>query len=308
MKKIVLIIVMIITLSNLSYSQWELCNNELSCCHISTIATGINNIIFAGSYDCGIIASTDNGISWTEKNTGLINKNVVNIRIFGDTIWATFTSEIQKDWDHMTFDEFFSIDNGNNWTKKYSCSWCWSFFPIDRTDFRWNRPGFSISTNKGKSWTEINKVLADTLINFIATFTGIYGDSTNLLVDTSLHNKRVTINDEYIFAGTKNRGIYRAKISDLTNVEENKNINSSFMISPNPVYDNISISFTNSDLSNQSISIYNSLGIEIKRITDFELIGKSSINLTTVDFPSGIYYCTLNSGISKITKSFVVIK
>jgi len=80
------------------------------------------------------------------------------------------------------------------------------------------------------------------------------------------------------------------------------------IIFPNPAFDNISISLTNSDLSNPTISIYNSLGVEMKRYDNTELSEKSSINLTTDEFPSGIYYCTLNSGTNKITKSFVVIR
>ena len=61
-------------------------------------------------------------------------------------------------------------------------------------------------------------------------------------------------------------------------------------------------------MMNANISIYNSLGTEIKKFTVNELLGKSSLILTTDDFSSGIYYCTFNSGINKITKSFVVLK
>lgn len=55
------------------------------------------------------------------------------------------------------------------------------------------------------------------------------------------------------------------------------------------------------------IEIFSVNGIEIKNINENELLGKSSINITTDEFSSGIYYWTLSSGINKITKSFVVL-
>jgi uncharacterized protein (TIGR02145 family) len=81
-----------------------------------------------------------------------------------------------------------------------------------------------------------------------------------------------------------------------------------FNISPNPVSENATISFSNPESSNLSISIYNSLGVEVKRVDANILLGRSSIEITTVDLPVGIYYCTLNTGKEKCTKSFMVIK
>jgi hypothetical protein len=63
-----------------------------------------------------------------------------------------------------------------------------------------------------------------------------------------------------------------------------------------------------SKLSNSSISIYNSFGIEIKRYEEKELTGQSSINFSTEEFPVGMNYWTFNTEKEKITKSFVVIR
>jgi hypothetical protein len=76
-----------------------------------------------------------------------------------------------------------------------------------------------------------------------------------------------------------------------------------FFISPNPANDYITINTINLEL-NTKISINNMLGIEILS----KILNNSNINISTQDFPSGIYYCTLNTGINKITKSFVIIK
>jgi hypothetical protein len=81
-----------------------------------------------------------------------------------------------------------------------------------------------------------------------------------------------------------------------------------FSIRPNPASDNILISYANSELSNPSISIINSLGIELKRVGEKDLSGQSSIRFSIEGFPTGIYYCIFNSGSDKITKSFIVVR
>ncbi len=91
-----------------------------------------------------------------------------------------------------------------------------------------------------------------------------------------------------------------------TGVDESIQTNQNLITYPNPASDYIEISI--SDNQNQSILIFNSLGIEIKRIEANELIGKSSICISIDKFPVGIYYCTLTSTENSITKSFVVLR
>ena len=57
-----------------------------------------------------------------------------------------------------------------------------------------------------------------------------------------------------------------------------------------------------------SISIYNSLGLEIKRFGADELVRNSSLNYSTKELASGIYYCIINNGTYNISKSFMVLK
>ena len=98
-------------------------------------------------------------------------------------------------------------------------------------------------------------------------------------------------------------------IIGVTDVSDNTNPTGfELSISPNPASDNISISFSNQNLSNTSIIIYNSFGKEIKRFDEKALQGLSSINFSIDNFPPGIYYCNLNYGLHRITKSFAVIK
>ena len=57
-----------------------------------------------------------------------------------------------------------------------------------------------------------------------------------------------------------------------------------------------------------SISIFNSLGIEVKRIEQTELIGKSKITISTAVLPNGFYHCSFVYQTGRVTKSFVVLR
>ena len=94
----------------------------------------------------------------------------------------------------------------------------------------------------------------------------------------------------------------------FTSVDEKSDEN--ITIKPNPATDYITISYPNSEILKTSISIFNSLGIEMKfkPSESWQRSDGSSISFSTEDFPSGIYYCTMNIGMNRITKSFVVVR
>ena len=77
---------------------------------------------------------------------------------------------------------------------------------------------------------------------------------------------------------------------------------------PNPASNNISISFPNTELSISHISIFNSLGIEVKRFNEEELVGQKIINFSTGFLPSGIYYCSLNNCFYTISERFLIMR
>jgi hypothetical protein len=95
-----------------------------------------------------------------------------------------------------------------------------------------------------------------------------------------------------------------------TSVEDNDagSTAGSVNIYPNPASNTVSVSFSGSDFPNLSITLSNSLGMVVKRFSEQELSGKNSINFSTEEFPVGVYYCTLNSRMNIIKKSFVVVR
>ena len=104
-------------------------------------------------------------------------------------------------------------------------------------------------------------------------------------------------------------GYYRAKLSDfgITDVKENISRNNEISMFPNPAANEISLSIPEGQNIN-SISIFNSLGMEIKRIEQTELIGNSKITISVADLPVGLYHCSFVNQTGRVTKSFVVVR
>ena len=100
----------------------------------------------------------------------------------------------------------------------------------------------------------------------------------------------------------------RNPTGNFIGIKESDYVKNDINIYPNPASDNITISFSNAELSKMNILIYNSLGVEIKRFEEMELVGENAINFSIESFPTGIYYCTLNYGTKKISRSFVVLR
>jgi len=81
-----------------------------------------------------------------------------------------------------------------------------------------------------------------------------------------------------------------------------------FSLKQNSLNNEISILITNPDLLKVSLIIYNSMGMEIKRFYQNEIFGTNVIKISTEELSSGNYFCILNYGMNKITKSFLVLK
>jgi hypothetical protein len=173
-----------------------------------------------------------------------------------------------------------------------------------------------VTENRGHEDCWIVKL--DSICNIIwqKTIGGSDNDWGNSIIKTN--------DDGYIIAGvsnskdgdvTGNHGnwdMWIVKLSpDINDVKDNTKLsNIEISISPNPASDNISISFPEG--INQSILIFNSLGIEIKRFEEKDLFEKNSIDVNVEGLPTGIYYVVQDiqslADFGCLTKSFVLIR
>ena len=277
-----------------------------------------------GGWDQGVVKTIDGGNSWNKilspsgNMTNLLFRNNNSGIIIGSNGLIYRTSNAGSSWDGPIFSNKKSNLNGLCFLDKNSNSdWIivgdagtilkttdggtnWRIIP---TGVESNLKAVKFSTNQkvGVAIGEEGKILT----------TYDKGETWSVYTYPSAENlNAISIppsQDKVAYIVGSNGLILKSV--NITDVEDNSTFNKiDFNISPNPASDNIYIYFTNSEFSNSSISVFNSLGIEIKRIDENELIGKSSINISTADFPVGMYYCTLNTGKEKITKSFVVLK
>jgi photosystem II stability/assembly factor-like uncharacterized protein len=102
---LVAVLISIILLSDNIKAQWV----DTGCPfggYVYTIAVA-EPMIFIGTDQAGVYRSTDNGVSWTQANSGLTNTSVSSLAFSGSSLFAG-----------TTYGGIFrSNDNGSNWTE-----------------------------------------------------------------------------------------------------------------------------------------------------------------------------------------------
>jgi hypothetical protein len=146
----------------------------------------------------------------------------------------------------------------------------------------------------------------------------------------SITNWNVDINNTPgIPAGTYRLGFYVDSNNDISESDENNNAgllagninytpsasgiatNSLFVNStslfPNPSNENTNMNFTLAENSSVSLNIYDMTGQLVKAVINEEMVsGDHSIAIETSSLPSGVYFMTLVSGESSVTRRLTV--
>jgi len=144
----------------------------VNCFHIS------GTDIFAGAFH-GVYLSTDSGDNWATINSGLIGTQI-NVLLRTDTTLFAGTQ----------YNDLFRLDdNGANWVKMNLWAPNLSSLVASSTDlFVGTSWGVSRSTDGGYNWSWVNAGMEDVWISSLAVI---------------LNN-----GDEYLFAGSKTRGVF----------------------------------------------------------------------------------------------------
>ncbi len=251
---------------------------------IESIAIFQNKYVFVGTHMNGVYFSEDEGFSFRQLPLGIIENygSRVAFNHKGD-LFVSFIGWSEGEASYR------STDGGKSFTRLTGIKFGVNVLRIDKNDNIYiasiTNGVLALSKDNGDTWQSLNTGL----IKSIFTTDICFGNN----------------NDAYL--GSYYNGVFKTK--ELTAVDEHRlNDKSDLDIYQNPSSDKISISFTDSELSNISIAIFNILGIEIKRFDEKELSGKSLVSLSTADFPSGVYFCSINSRTKIIIKNFVVVR
>lgn len=102
---------------------------------------------------------------------------------------------------------------------------------------------------------------------------------------------------------------FTVKYNEFQGVEESPNIIESVgNLYPNPTTNNAQFSLVLKQESAVKVEVFNSLGALVYNSTEQKLAGKNKLSLDCSNFNSGLYFVTVTSGESKITKRLVINK
>lgn len=188
--------------------------------------------LLAGTWGGKISRSTDNGLSWTQLNTGMNVAYIWSLVVDGDEIYAGTERGVYK-----------STDNGQNWEVTALANIDVRAMAISNTKIyagTWGQ-GLYTSTDGGDSWSAISRELTNAAVHalavnadgdiFAGTYTsGIYrstndGSSFEHLDAGYLHIWSMGIDSQgNIFAGTYGGGMYYSNNNGDTFVAYNNNL------------------------------------------------------------------------------------
>ena len=276
------------------------------------------NTYFAGLSTVGIYYSTNSGLNWVHS---FLNNKTVYAFLYRDNYLFAGTSGSGV---------YYSTDNGYIWSQSsLNNRTINTLCKSDQYIFA-GTEGYGVyrSSNNGLNWTQIglNTLVINTIVkngNYLYAGTGnsgIYISGDNGL-SWSTKNDGLPNNTEvfsidftnnYIVIGTYANSAFRREKSQvgLTNISEI--IPSSYVLNqnyPNPFNPTTTIKFDVPKSDNVKVNIFDMLGKEIAVIVNKGLSpGSYSVDWNASNFPSGVYFYSMQSGNFTQTKQMILLK
>jgi hypothetical protein len=221
-----------------------------------------------------------------------------------------------------------TTDEGGSWsTTNGGVS---AFTQIDSTLFQVSTSGLKKSTDHGATWTATTGLPAgvgpQSLTSkdedlFVGTSDGVYRSSdkggTWTAINEGLAPKnaiyKISHDDQYLYAGTTTRSLWRRPLSQVTAVREISNrIPSGFSISqnfPNPFNPNTTIQFSIPGRQMTTLMVYDVLGEVVETlVNEVKEPGVYGVTWDASKFPSGVYLCRLTTQNFSQTRTLLLVK
>ncbi|HEY5534030.1 MAG TPA: T9SS type A sorting domain-containing protein [Ignavibacteria bacterium] len=293
-------------------------NNQLVWSLVS-----LGNNIFAGTLFGGVYISTNNGTIWSQ--TDLYNKSANSLAILGNNIFAGTVDSYNPSGIYL------STNNGTNWTQtSLNNQLVWSLATLGNNIFAGTyQYGVYLSTDNGLNWTQTTLINKDvyslaTIENNIFAGTYQYGvylsndNGTNWVQKNQGFNVIPLVNalliaNNYIFAGTNNKSIWRRDLSEIIGMQNiSTEIPSGFSLSqnyPNPFNPVTKIKFDIPKSSNVKLTVYDITGKEISILANQKVsTGSYEVEFNGENNPSGVYFYRLTTDEFSETKKMILMK
>ncbi|HZV11798.1 MAG TPA: T9SS type A sorting domain-containing protein [Candidatus Kapabacteria bacterium] len=253
----------------------------------SSFAVIGNVLLTAGTFNVGIIRSTDYGNSWKSANSGVQSANIYNLGVVGANVYAEADNGVYLStnagisWhsvstglnsSYTTFDAIASSDNN-------------VFIGAVSTE---SHNSLFLSTNEGASWALVDSGLTpENIVNALAVCNG------------------------YVFAGTESN-VWRRPLTDmLTDVKQGTGVSKSFALQqnyPNPFSGQTTIQYFLAEPAPVTLKVYNALGEEVAAPLNGGIkVGAQSVSFNAAALNAGIYYYRITAGkYSQSGKMFVI--
>jgi photosystem II stability/assembly factor-like uncharacterized protein len=310
-------------------NSWVKADTGLYGYPINAMTVDADGNIYAGDYN-GVYKSTNNGSLWTNiggpggavglafNSVGdffLANGQGIWRKLNGDSVWTQMASGYWFSYslyigsnNYIYATEYRSTDNGETWTQMNINTTPTSFAEntlghlFAGTSFEVSNTGVYRSQDYGNTWALVNDGLG-------------FPKILSLAVDA----------DDYLYAGTNGRSVFKTVNSTTTDVEEIKFEPTTFYLEqnyPNPFNPSTKISWQLPVSSWQTIKVFDVLGNEIVTLVDeYKPAGKYEVEFNGhsdegQNLASGIYFYQLritdpeiNSGQGIIqTKKMILLR
>jgi photosystem II stability/assembly factor-like uncharacterized protein len=269
-------------------NSWIEINDGL---HITDIIPSLviaNNFLFAGTNGWGVYLSTNDGTSWSSAMNGLTSTCIMSLAAMGYNLFAGTNGG----------GVFLSTNDGKNWSPvnnglMETDRWVESFAVCDSNLFAGMGSGVFFTKNNGTNWNDFNNGFPD-----------------NMTIEVEC----LTINKDYLFAGTLSDGVWRRPLSDMiTGIEKDDHdfmkdysLEQNF---PNPFNPSTLIRYKVPKVSNVSLKVFDMLGREVSTlVNEQKLPGKYEVKFDGSKLSSGVYLYKLQAGDFVQTKKLILIK
>mgnify|MGYP003349258574 FL=1 len=293
--------------------------------YVNSLLVNSSGHIFAGTEVDGLFRSTDNGVSWSQINSGLTDGTIFSLALnsSGKIFAGTNQSGI-----------FTSTNNGNNWSSSGLANENVYAIVINSSGYIFagtGGDGIFRSTDNGNNWSGVNSGLTNTNVYSLAVNSGGYifagtggdgifhsinsgsswSDINSGLTDFNIFSL-VFNSSGYIFAGTSEKAVFRS-IQPVTSIEENfvesRTTFSLYQNYPNPFSPITVFNFHLPISSEVTLKVYNILGNEIATlVNERKEAGNYSVEWNAEKFSSGMYFYRLSVSEKTETRKMMLMK